>query len=124
MTGVVQNLTAEQLAQLAAYFGGLHKGVALGIADFLPDEEMQRLIQRGDPARQLPPCESCHARGSGGPPEAPVIAGQNAAYLERQLLAYKTGQRKNDVYRRMRDISVRLSDTEIRRLSQAYQGTY
>lgn len=124
MTPVVQKLTTAQLAELAAYYGGLHKGVALGLADVAAEEDMGRLILRGDPARQLPPCESCHARGSGGPPEAPVIAGQNAAYLERQLRAYKTGERRNDVYRRMRDIAEKLSDEEIARLTATYQGTY
>jgi cytochrome c553 len=124
MTPVVQKLTTDQLSQLAAYFGGLHKGVALGRADVLAEDDMARLILRGDPARKLPPCESCHARGSGGPPEAPVIAGQNAAYLARQLHAYKTGERRNDVYRRMRDIAGKLSDDEIKRLSETYQGTY
>ena len=124
MTPVAQALTTDQLAQLAAYFGGLQKGVALGRADVLAEDDIARLILRGDPARQLPPCESCHARGSGGPPEAPVIAGQNAAYIAAQLHAYKTGQRRNDVYRRMRDIAGRLSDDEISRLSETYQGTY
>jgi cytochrome c553 len=124
MTPVAQKLTADQLAEVAAYFGGLHKGVALGMGDVLAEDDMARLILRGDPARKLPPCESCHARGSGGPPEAPVIAGQNAAYLAKQLQAYKTGERRNDVYRRMRDIAGKLSDDEIKRLSETYQGTY
>jgi cytochrome c553 len=124
MTPVAQKLTNGQLAEVAAYFGGLHKGVALGRADVLAEDDMARLILRGDPARKLPPCESCHARGSGGPPEAPVIAGQNAAYLAKQLQAYKAGERRNDVYRRMRDIAGKLSDDEIARLSATYQGTY
>lgn len=124
MTPVVQPLSDQQLAQLAAYFGASPERIALGRADILAEDDMADLILRGDPARALPPCESCHARGSGGPREAPVIAGQNAGYIERQLLAYKHGQRTNDVYRRMRDIAEQLSDEEIRRLSRTYQGTY
>jgi len=124
MTPVAQQLTTDQLAEVAAYFGGLHEDIALGQAQVLAEDDMARLILRGDPARRLPPCESCHARGAGGPPEAPVIAGQNAAYLARQLHAYKAGARRNDVYRRMRDIAGKLSDDEITRLSETYQGTY
>lgn len=124
MTPVVQKLTNDQLAQVAAYFGGLRKGVALGRADVLPEDHIGRLILRGDPARELPPCESCHGAGSGGPPETPVIAGQNGAYLENQLRNYKTEVRKNDVYRRMRDIAQRLTDEEIKGLARTYQGTY
>lgn len=124
MTPVVQGLEEQQLAEVASYFGHQFAGSALGEADILAEGQVGRLIYRGDHARRLPPCESCHARGVGGPPEAPVIAGQNAAYLERQLQAYKTGARKNDVYRRMRDIAVQLTDDEIRQLSAAYQGSY
>lgn len=124
MTPVAQKLTSDQLAQVAAYFGGLEKGPALGTAEVLAEDDIARLILRGDPARQLPPCESCHARGSGGPPEAPIIAGQNSAYIATQLHAYKNGTRRNDVYRRMRDIAGRLTDDEIARLAATYQGTY
>jgi cytochrome c553 len=124
MTPVAAQLTHDQLAQVAAYFGGLKAGPALGKADVLAEDHIARLILRGDPARRLPPCESCHARGVGGPPEAPIIAGQNSAYIAAQLHAYKDGARRNDVYRRMRDIAARLTDQEIAGLAATYQGTY
>ena len=53
-----------------------------------------------------------------------MIDGQNAAYLERQLAAFRSGDRRNDVYRRMRDVAERLSPGEIDRVSATYQGTY
>jgi cytochrome c553 len=121
MTLVAQTLSDDQLAEIAAYFGHVRSGPILGRADI---DESELLITRGDPARRLPPCQACHARGVGGPPEAPVIAGQNAGYLERQLTAFKSGDRRNDVYRRMRDIAVRLRPDEIKKVSEAYQGTY
>jgi cytochrome c553 len=125
MTPVAQGLSEEQLAEVAAYFGHIKSGPALGLGQkTVDDEAIRRLIFRGDPARRIPPCEGCHARGVGGPPEAPVIAGQTAAYVERQLLAYRSGERRNDVYRRMRDIAERLTPAEIKALSTAYQGTY
>jgi cytochrome c553 len=124
MTPVAQQLTDDQLAQVASYFGKVRTGVALGAGFIGGDREMERLIRRGDPARKIPPCESCHAAGVGGPPEAPVIAGQNAGYLERQLMAYRSGERRNDVYRRKRDIAERLTPEEIHRVAQTYQGTY
>lgn len=125
MTPVAQALTEEQLAQVASYYGHVRARVRLGGGDLgVDDPAIMRLIQRGDPARQMPPCESCHARGVGGPPETPVIAGQNAGYVERQLLDYKSGARRNDVYRRMRDVAGKLSDDEIRRIAQVYEGTY
>jgi cytochrome c553 len=124
MTRTAKALTESQLAEVAAYYGHQFAGSALGDAAILAEDDIAILIYRGDPARRMPPCESCHARGVGGPPEAPVLAGQNAQYIERQLRAYKSGQRRNDVYRRMRDIAAGLSDAEIARLARAYQGTY
>lgn len=124
MTGVSQQLTEAQLAQVAAYYGHQLAGSALGEAEVHASGPLASLIYRGDPARRMPPCESCHARGVGGPPEAPVLVGQNAAYIERQLKAYKAGERRNDVYRRMRDIAARLTDEEIAQLAEAYQGGY
>lgn len=125
MTPIAMQLTSDQLAEVAAYFGHVREGPVLGHADIRAgDPDMERLIRRGDPARHIPPCQACHASGVGGPPEAPAIAGQNAAYLERQLTAYKTGARRNDVYRRMRDIAARLTPDDIKRLSATYQGAY
>jgi len=127
MSALAQTLSEDQLAQVASYFGHVPRqsGPVLGRAQLEGgDPEMLRLINRGDPARRLPPCQACHASGVGGPLEAPVIDGQNAAYLERQLAAFRTGERRNDVYRRMRDIAALLKPDEIKRVSETYQGTY
>ncbi len=125
MTPPAQALTPDELAAVAAYFGRMREGPVLGSANIsTADDEMVRLIHRGDPARRLAPCESCHAAGSGGPPETPAIAGQNRAYLERQLRAFRDGERRNDTYRRMRDITDQLSDEEIARLAATYEGNY
>ena len=123
MSAIAQSLAPDQLAQVASYFGHLRAGAILGHSYF--DQYLDcvtRLVVRGDPARRIPPCEACHAAGSGGPIEAPVILGQNAAYLERELIAFRTGQRRNDVYQRMRDIAARLNPSEIHCLAQGYEG--
>lgn len=125
MTPLAQTLSQDDLAAVAAYFGRMREGPVLGSATVLADDPgILRLIHRGDPARRLAPCQSCHVNNSGGPPETPALAGQNAAYLERQLRAFRSGERRNDTYRRMRDIASQLSDEEIARLSRAYQGAY
>jgi cytochrome c553 len=41
-------------------------------------------------------------------------------YLENVLLAYKHGQRANDIYSRMRLIAAKLSDQEIKLLAEFY----
>ncbi len=42
-------------------------------------------------------CQGCHGMdGIAKLPEAPNLAAQDATYLSRQLLAYKSGERKNE----------------------------
>ena len=49
----------------------------------------------------------------------PLIAGQNAKYLESALKAYQTGERKHPT---MRSIAVALSDKDISELAAYYGG--
>jgi len=122
MTPVAKRLTPDQLAEVAAYFASNNAFLALGVRETDPDPAAERLAQHGDPARGLPPCQSCHGAHAGGPIEAPVLLGQNSAYLERQLKAYATGARGNDVYRRMRDIAGKLTPDEMKAMAKYYQG--
>jgi cytochrome c553 len=122
MAPIARQLTDTQMSEVAVYFSASSERNALGPREEAPDDAIARLTRRGDPARRLPPCEGCHARGVGGPPEAPVLTGQWGDYITRQLQAYRTGGRRNDVYRRMRDIAAMLTDDEMKRLGKYYQG--
>ena len=122
MTPVAQQLTEEQLAQVAAYYAGGNAFGSLGTTSRLPNEAMKTLVDRGDAHRGIPACNSCHGTGVGGPIETPTLTGQQAEYLVAQLKAYRSGDRRNDVYRRMRDIAGRLSDDEIGQVAAFYQG--
>jgi len=81
-----------------------------------------RLIELGDPSRNIPPCSACHRRGSGGPIETPVLAEQQEGYIVAQLKMYASGERRNDVYGRMRAIAAKLKDSEIKELSAYYRA--
>lgn len=122
MTAEARKLSEEQLAEVAAYFAQGKGFGSLGARGEIPDDVTARLVNRGDPARALPPCQSCHGAGVGGPIEAPTLVGQHQEYLARQLHLYKSGERRNDVYGRMREIASRLSEDEIKRVSLYYQG--
>ena len=123
MTSVATELSVPDLANVAVYFGAAAEPQAgLGVRDQPADPEIIRLANEGDSARRIPACNSCHVNGAGGPIETPVLTGQHHVYLENQLKAYKAGQRRNDVYRRMRTIGEQLSDEEIEALARYYQG--
>src|SRR2546425_1046448 len=56
-----------------------------------------RLVFAGDPQRGIAPCSACHGPG-GYKIGAPALAGQYAAYIERQLAGFAQGIRHNDIY--------------------------
>lgn len=123
MTPVATALQVPDLAAIAVFYGRNAQDVAgLGARDLPGEEAIVRLAHEGDPARRIPACQSCHAAGSGGPIETPVLVGQDRAYLAAQLRLYRSGARANDVYRRMRGIAAGLSDAEIDGLSRYYEG--
>lgn len=123
MTPVAQQLQVPDLASIAVFYGRNARPYAgLGDRGQSADRRIVRLAIEGDSARRIPACNSCHVNGSGGPIEAPVLTGQHHQYLANQLRAYKAGQRRNDVYQRMRNIAHGLTDEEIEALAIYYQG--
>jgi cytochrome c553 len=123
MAPVARALSEEQREAVAAYYGSLWA---------VPYPEMSyadpALIQRGgvlsaigDQERGIRACEICHAdAGVGIPPSFPYLAGQDAAYTERQLRAWKQGARRNDPLEVMAEIARRLSDQEMRALAHYF----
>jgi cytochrome c553 len=83
-----------------------------------------QLVELGDPRRNIPPCASCHRAGAGGPIETPVLAEQRDGYLIQQLKLYASGDRRNDVYGRMRLIASRLTEDEITGLARYYRAGF
>lgn len=68
--------------------------------------------------RKAVACQACHGMdGLSRLPDAPHLAGQPAAYLERALRAYRDGERRNEVM----SIAARaLSDQDVRDLAAYY----
>jgi cytochrome c553 len=70
--------------------------------------------------RKITLCQTCHGPdGMGRLPDAPHIAAQPAAYLERALRAYRSGERRNEV---MSIATKTLSDADIRDLAAYYSA--
>ncbi|MDQ6681354.1 MAG: cytochrome c4 [Pseudomonadota bacterium] len=63
-------------------------------------------------------CVACHANdGSRGSPANPIIQGQHAAYLVKQLTEFKAGKRNNPI---MRGIASTLSPDDMRNVAAFY----
>lgn len=68
--------------------------------------------------RKAAACQACHGLdGIAKLPDAPNLAGQPEAYLARELMAYRSGARKNEV---MSIAAKALSDVDIRDLAAYY----
>lgn len=123
MTGIAKSLSEQDSADIAAWYAS----IALPKQEVAEVDEKklaaaQRMVEEGDGKRILPPCFVCHGgKGQGEKMDIPSLAGQQADYFERTLLAYKKGERHNDIYSRMRLISKQLSEEEIKQLSVYYQ---
>jgi cytochrome c553 len=83
-----------------------------------------RLVELGDPQRNIPPCAACHRAGAGGPIETPVLAEQRREYLVEQLKLFASGERHNDVYARMRTIAPNIAMAEIDGLATYYRAGF
>lgn len=116
MTAIASSLSEADMADLAAFYRSLPAPEAKRDFRAAPD-----LVVRGDAKRLIPPCGICHGgKGQGEPVDTPRLAGQSQTYLRDTLLAYRSGQRHNDVYRRMRAMAERLSPEEIDELAAYY----
>jgi cytochrome c553 len=124
MTPVAKSLEVADLAAVAAYYSAASKEyAAIGKRELLGDPEIEQLANEGDSHRRLPACLACHVNNAGGPIETPVITGQGSDYLLVQLNAFASGQRKNDVYGRMRDVAGKLTPAERAALARYFEGT-
>jgi cytochrome c553 len=124
MTDIAKALDEATLADVAAYFAAQPKRNPdpATLADAPP--AIVHLVELGDPNRNIPPCAACHRPGSGGPIETPILSEQGQEYIVLQLKMYAAGDRRNDVYGRMRSIASRLTPAEIDGLAKYYRAGF
>ena len=113
MTPIAAGLSAEQRAQVAAYYAGL----ATPGASKASSAKAPVLAVRGDDKRGIQSCANCHGpQGIGDAGANPYLAGQNATYLANALAAWKTGSRHNDPRGQMPAIAKALNEAEAKQL--------
>jgi cytochrome c553 len=125
MTGLLNNLNDQDLADIAAYFAG-QKG-SVGAADAKLVTRGEELFRGGKLDQGLPACTGCHSpNGAGNAPAGfPHLGGQHADYIKKQLTAFREGERTNDGDTMvMRSIAAKLSNKDIDALSAYIQGLH
>jgi cytochrome c553 len=111
-----------QMRDIAAYFSAqTQKGEVAKSRETI--ELGQKLYRGGDQAKGLPACAACHGpAGAGIPAQFPRIGGQFAEYTEAQLKAFREGSRANDPNKMMRMVALKMTDAEIKAVSDYIAG--
>lgn len=122
MAAIAGKLSSDQQDAVSAYYASM-AFVPKPSAVAGPAIPASVLYHRGDPARGLASCSSCHgSSGEGVGPANPPLGAQPAAYLAEQLEQWRTSKRRNDPQNVMLRISQMLSPQESEALS-AYAAT-
>jgi len=121
MAPIAAALSDAEIASLARYYASQE----LPPRNAPPASGPKRgheLARRGDNKLAIPACVDCHGSdATGGGPILPPLA-QPAAYTSAQLQAFRTGERRNDTDKVMRELARRLSDADITALADYYAG--
>lgn len=118
MWGMAARLTNPQIAGIAAYYAA--QPPVAGEPDNSPDAAAgHKIFTQGIAAQHVPACNTCHGAEGHGLSAFPRLAGQHRAYIERQLEAFASNARANQI---MHENSKNLTEEQIREVA-AYVGT-
>lgn len=121
MAPAMASIERSDIPQLAAYFAA-QRPASSAAEDPALVERGRRLYESGNLNAGVPACGGCHEAQAEGDARYPRLAGQMAAYASQEMADFKSGARRNDTGRVMRNIAERLDDAEIKALA-AYLAT-
>ena len=131
MTAIVSGLSEQDMEDVAAYYSSQVN--AGGAADPELVKKGESVYRSGVDRKGVASCTGCHGPNGKGVAGAafPVLAGQHAAYIEKQLKAFRQGadqpladgSRVNDGDASiMRDVAEKMSDLEIKAVASFISG--
>lgn len=122
MGAMAAPLSAEDMKNLGAYYAqqtpkpGAAKDKSLA-------EQGEKIYRGGNLESSVPACAGCHSpNGVGIPPNYPRVAGQHSEYILAQLRAFRTEERTRDPNNVMHMIASRMSEREMRAVSEFISG--
>ncbi|APW36872.1 cytochrome C [Rhodoferax koreense] len=117
MTQMVDPLSDAYLMEIAQYFSSLDLPYPLPQPSSAGAEVLRRgqqLAVQGDAARQVPACAQCHGAAlTGVAPNIPGLLGLPRDYLNAQLGAWRTGQRRAHAPDCMAAVATQLAPEDI-----------
>ena len=133
MTGMLDASSDQDLQDMAAYYDSQTRHISgakdislVGISD--PDEALyfgEKVYRGGNMKTGVAACTGCHSPSGNGnnPAGYPALGGQHADYIEKQLLAYRRGERAGGENAKiMQGVAANLSDKEIKAVANYISG--
>ena len=122
MMGFASQLSPQDMKDVAAFYATQKL-----IPDVARNKETiglgQRIYRGGILEKGVAACAGCHGpAGAGVPGQYPHLAGQWSEYIESQMKAWRSGERANDPNAMMRTVAARLTDAEIKAVSDFIAG--
>jgi cytochrome c553 len=116
MTPFAENLSDEDIVDLAAYYAYLPR-----LPAYHPERQLPkpRVVIFGAPLRGIAPCGACHG-SLDNKTGSPWLEGQSEVYMKAQLQAFASGQRHNDISEQMRNIARAMTPQEIEEAAAYY----
>ncbi|WP_413815293.1 c-type cytochrome [Bradyrhizobium sp.] len=117
MNYLLEYLGDPYLQEMADYFAEQHPPLPTPAASDVSQQVLQQgqsLVTRGDPARQIPACGSCHGPGlTGMEPGIPGLLGLRPNYISAQLGAWRYGTRTAKPPDCMQQVAARLTEADV-----------
>lgn len=130
MAGQLDSFSDADLADIAAYYAG--QTSTIGQASPALAAKGEEVYRAGIRGKSVAACSACHSpTGAGNAPAGfPALGGQHADYIAAQLKAFRAAAdgmpgRSNDGDTKvMRDIALRMSDSEIAAVASYIAGLH
>jgi cytochrome c553 len=117
MSPLVQNLSDQEMRDLAAFYGYLPR-----LQAYHPDNELTpQIVIHGAPMRNIPPCAACHGT-IGYKVGTEWLDGESPTYLRSELEAFASGARHNDISEQMRNVARGMTPAEIEQAAVYFAG--
>jgi len=116
----VKNLSQQDMIDISVWYATQKPEAMAGNKS---GKDIPVLANKGDKKRFLIACDTCHnkeamVRGF----QTPIIEGQKPEHFVDTMMAFKAGERVNDHYKLMQDISAKLTEDEINALALYYSA--
>jgi len=130
MAGQLDNFSAEDIADIAAFYSEQQASGGQSKAALVAKGE--EIYRAGIRSKSVAACTACHSpTGKGNAPAGfPALSGQHSDYVAAQLRAFRAaadgleGRSNDGDIKIMRDIAYRMSDSEIDAVASYINGLH